>query len=96
MPVTISPHIKDPTTAHITDFLKSSFKKAAIAVPVQTPVVGSGIAINVISAISSNFSNLDLFLVIFLSIKLYTPPKCLLFPSQLKYFIEKYQYKRYR
>ena len=68
--VTISPHRNDPTTAHITDFLKSNFKKAAIAVPVHTPVVGRGIAINVISAISSNFSNLSLFLFIFLSIRL--------------------------
>jgi len=69
-PVMISPHRKEPTTAHMTDLLKSNFKKAAIAVPVQTPVVGSGIAINVISAISSNFWNLSLFLFIFLSIKL--------------------------
>lgn len=87
--VIIKAEMNAPMAEQNNDFLKSNFRKAAIAVPVHTPVVGIGIAINVISTSSLYFSNFFLFLVIFFSINLYIHENALYFPKKLNIFSKK-------
>ncbi|MDK2899490.1 MAG: hypothetical protein PWQ10_677 [Patescibacteria group bacterium] len=54
--VIIIADITPPIETHIIDFLKSNPKKAAMALPVHNPVVGSGIPTKAINPISSYFS----------------------------------------